>query len=64
LKLFKKKHKKTGYLVHQSATKYALCKILNEYTDKDQAKEDLIKLLTKKITEEDLLDRFDTKKSW
>lgn len=49
------------YVIHQTATKYLICRILNEYTDGNKAKEDLVRLLTHKITEDDLLNEFDQK---
>lgn len=59
--LFKKDRHKKGYVIHQTATKYLICRILNEYTDGNKAKEDLVRLLTHKITEDDLLNEFDQK---
>lgn len=34
--------------------KILLCKIINEYSNIEDAEKDLIKLVTKKITEEDI----------
>jgi hypothetical protein len=66
LSLFRKKKKehKKGYVIHEMATKYLVCRILNEYPSKEQAQEDLVKLLTHEITEENLLTEFDKKESW
>lgn len=64
MKFLKKKVRKKGYVIHEAATKYSICRILNEYDNKEQAKHDLVELLTHKISEEDLLNEFDKKKSW
>ena len=36
---------------------YRLCKVLKDYNDEKEAIDDLIKLLNRKITEEDLLEQ-------
>lgn len=41
---------------------YILCKILNEYDNKKDANTDMIKVVTKKITEKELLKEYDKKK--
>ena len=41
--------------------KFILCKILNEYDNKKNANTNMIKLVTKKITEKDLLKEYDEK---
>lgn len=64
LKWFKKKEHKKGYVIHEMATKYLVCKILNEYDTKEGAEDDLLSLLAHEITEDDLLSEFDKKESW
>ncbi|MBK5242627.1 hypothetical protein [Clostridium sp.] len=50
------------YLINKSTnTKFSLCKVLNEYDSKESAMEDIMKILTKKINEIDLLKEFDGK---
>ena len=53
-----------GYLIHETACGYKLCKILNEYDkdQKDEAKDDLINLLTNNKTEKDILKEYSKKK--
>lgn len=50
--------KKKGYLIHKTATKYILCKVLNEYQSEEEAQEDLINLLTHKKKERQILKEF------
>jgi len=45
-------------------TEYLICKILNEYSNEEEAEEDLLRLLAHEITEDDLLSEFDKKQSW
>jgi len=45
--------------VHENS--YQVCKILNEYDSMENANKDLLKLLTKKSSENDLLKKFDDK---
>ncbi|NLX78099.1 MAG: hypothetical protein GXZ01_12175 [Clostridiaceae bacterium] len=53
---------KKCYLVHSTDTgKYMICWVLNEYTDSDEASDDLVKLLTHQISEKDLLKEFTRK---
>jgi len=57
-------HYKNGYLIHQTSTKFILCKILNEYDNQKDANDDLVNLLAHKKTEKELLKEFNSKKSW
>lgn len=50
--------------MHTSNGKIMLCKILNEYDTQDEAREDLVSLVTHKITEEDLYEKFLKRQSW
>lgn len=50
-----------GYLMHKTATSYKLCKILNEYDNKEDADKDLIQLLTYNKTEKELLKDYSKK---
>ncbi|NLX63505.1 MAG: hypothetical protein GX022_01815 [Clostridiaceae bacterium] len=51
------------YIIHSTSTgQHMICRVLNEYKNENEAEEDLIKLLTHKISEKDLLKEF-TKKS-
>lgn len=43
---------------------YILCKILNEYDSEKEADNDLIKVTTKKISEEELLKEYSEKKTF
>lgn len=43
-------------MLHETHNRVLLCKILNEYDNLEQANNDLVKLLTHKTTEDDLLD--------
>ncbi|HHU78207.1 MAG: hypothetical protein ACOX27_07055 [Caldicoprobacterales bacterium] len=63
-KLLKRKQIKKGYIIHKTATKFMLCKILNEYENETDAKADLIKLLSHKKTEKELLEDYSRKVSW
>ena len=48
--------KKQGYVIHKiTDDNICLCKILKEYNSLEQAKDDLIKLLSNQITEKELL---------
>jgi hypothetical protein len=62
--LFKPQPFKRGYFVHTSNGKNMLCKILNEYETREEATEDLVNLVAKKITEKDLYKEFLKKESW
>jgi hypothetical protein len=53
---------KKCYIIHSTSTgEYTICRVLNEYDNKEEAKNDLIDLLTHKISEKDMLKEF-TKK--
>lgn len=41
--------------------KYILCKILNEYDNEKEADSNMIKVVTKKISEKDLLKEYEEK---
>ena len=57
------KHLKKCYVIHENDVKEVqLCKVLNTYTDKNEAKKDLIKLLVHKTTEQDILQVFTNKR--
>lgn len=62
--LFKPKEEKRGYFTHKKGNKHFLCKVLNEYEDEEKAENDLIYLITNRITERDLYKDFLKKKSW
>lgn len=48
---------KTGYVLHKvTDNNYCICKILKEYDNKDEAKNDLIELLSDNITEKQLVN--------
>lgn len=65
LSLLKRKEYTKGYLIHKTAnSKHMLCKILNEYDNEEEALQDLLKLLTKKKSEKELLVEYDKKKLW
>lgn len=50
---------KKGYVIHKvTEDTYYICRILNEYNSDEEATADLVKLLGKKITEEDLLEKY------
>ena len=50
---------KKGYLIHEDSTgTFSVCRILNDYDNKEDATSDLVKLLGKKKTEEDLLREY------
>lgn len=50
------KGNKQGYIIHEvTKDNYCLCKILKEYNSIEDAKVDLVKLLSNNITEKKLL---------
>lgn len=53
--------KKQAYVIHKQETKTQLCKVLNEYNSEQDAQNDLIKLLTNKTNEKELLKDFNNK---
>lgn len=58
MKIINKGFKK-GYLIHvNSVGVYSVCRILNEYDNKDDATNDLVKVLCKNTTEKDLLRQY------
>lgn len=53
---------KTGYILHTFETgKTALCRILNEYGNSEEAQKDLVELLGNNVSEEDILDKYSKK---
>lgn len=53
---------RTAYIINKvHENSYQVCKILNEYDSMENANKDLLKLLTKKCSENDLLKKFDDK---
>ncbi len=53
---------KTGYIIHKvTDDNYCLCKILNEYDNIEDAKNDLVKLLSDNTTEKKLLKEYSKK---
>ena len=50
-----------GYLLHDTGVSFKLCKILNEYDNKADAKTDLLKLLADEKTEKGLLKEYSKK---
>lgn len=56
---------KKCYIMHNTATgKYMICRVLNEYNSEHEADADMIKLLSHKINEEDLLKKFTKKEGF
>lgn len=50
------------YLINKATdSSFSLCKVLNKYESDEAATDDLKKLLARKITETDLLRKFDDK---
>ncbi|NLC43731.1 MAG: hypothetical protein GX783_05555 [Clostridiales bacterium] len=62
--LFKRKEYKKGYFIHETVNGFKLCRILNEYDKEQDAMDDLLKLLSHKVTQEDLLEVYSKKQSW
>jgi hypothetical protein len=59
------KNTKNGYVLHKfSNGKIAVCKILNEYNDDEQAQDIIIKLATNNIKESELLKEYAKDKTW
>ena len=53
---------KKCYIMHSITTgEYMICRVLNEYDNEKEADDDMVKLLTHKISEEDLLKEFSKK---
>ena len=44
--------------------KFILCKILNEYDNKEEADTDMVKVATKSISEKELLKEYSEKKTF
>jgi hypothetical protein len=63
-RLIKPQQERRGYFVHTSNGKNMLCKILNEYDTKEEAQDDLVKLIANEITEKDLYKEFLKRQSW
>ena len=54
-----------SYIVRELKNgKYILCKILNEYDNKKEADDNMVKVATKKITEKELLKEYNDKKTF
>lgn len=53
-----------GYLINKTEGSYSVCKILNEYDNEEEATDDLLSLLSHKITEKDLLKKSSKKRCW
>jgi len=51
-----------AYKVVDNNGNFELCKILNEYDDEEKANEDLLKLLSSKVTEKTILKDYSNKK--
>ena len=56
-----KKYRKSYIINKVNDNSFQVCKILNEYDSIKDANADLIKLLTRKCKENDLLKKFDGK---
>lgn len=55
---------KKCYIIHSTSTgQYMVCRVLNKYKDENEASDGLIRLLSHKISEKDLLREF-TKKEY
>ena len=53
---------RNAYIINKvTDNKYQVCKILNEYNSQESANADLLKLLTKKTSENNLLEIFNSK---
>lgn len=51
------------YVIHKSAEdNYSVCRILNEYESREEAKKDLVKLLTDNMTDKQLLKKYGKKR--
>ena len=50
-----------AYTVVDDNGNFKLCKILNEYDNKEEANNDLLELLVKKLTEKDILKDYSKK---
>lgn len=56
--MFKKKYRQV-YLIHQATdVNYSLCKVLNSYKSEEEVYNDLKKLLSGKLNEKNLLQKF------
>ncbi|HLR35844.1 MAG TPA: hypothetical protein VK071_11040 [Tissierellales bacterium] len=54
-----------GYTIKTNPNdKVQLCRIINEYENIEEAKKDLVDLLTNWVTEEELLKEYTKKKKW
>ncbi len=53
---------KKCYIMHSTTTgEYMICKVLNDYDNKKEADDDMVKLLAREISEKDLLKEFSKK---
>ena len=59
--MFKDRNRK-GYLIHESGeNNFCICKILNEHDSLEDAKRDLVDLLSKSKTEKQILREYSNK---
>ena len=57
-----KDRNRKGYLIHESSeNKFCVCKILNEHDSLEDAKRDLVNLLSKSKTEKQILREYSNK---
>ena len=54
---------KRCYTIHETDIgEFQVCKVLNTYRSKSEAIEELVDLLTHRVTEEDILEKFTSEK--
>ena len=57
-----KDRNRNGYLIHESGeNKFCICKILNEHDNSEDAKKDLVDLLSRNKTEKQILKEYSKK---